>query len=170
MTFIADLWAGKEAISVMADLASLLDRGRMEDDPSLRETMLTLRVRASESADRLSREIQELARELGRLDVDLDRPEQNIANQLGYFLDLPRRIRLNRLTRQFHEIQSTVRGFSDDVEQLLLCANRRRDDLGTTTYAVRMRMASMSLANAPMREQLDTMIVLIEDIGRSLRD
>jgi hypothetical protein len=170
MTFVAGLWAGKEAISLVADLATLLELGKGEKDPTLRDTLLSLRSKAADSADQLSAQIQELAEELGGLGLNLDLPEQNVGNQLGYILDLPKRIKLMLLMRKFHGIQSSVRGFSGDVEQLLICARRRVDDLETRTYNIRMSMAEMSLNNTPLKQQLAAMIKTIEGIGESLRN
>lgn len=170
MTFIADLWAGKEAISLVADLAALLELGKGEKDQTLRDTLLGLRSKAAESADTLSTQMQELVRELGKLELNLDLPEQNVGNQLGYLIDLPKRIKLKLLMRKFHGVQSSVRAFSDDVEQLLICAKRRVDDLETRTYNVRIKMAQMSLNNVPLKTQLETMIKTIEGIGQSLKE
>ena len=169
MSFVADLWAGKEAISVLADLATLLKLAEEEEDPNLRDLLIGLRSRARTSADRLSQQINELSRELVSLNVNLDLPEQNVGNGLGYLLDLPKRLKLKRLTREFRDLQNNVAAFVDDVEQLLICANRRVDDLETRTYTVRTTLAAMSLRNAPVKEQLETMIKIIEDIGESLR-
>ena len=90
MSFVADLWAGKEAISVLADLATLLKLAEEEEDPNLRDLLIGLRSRARTSADRLSQQINELSRELVSLNVNLDLPEQNVGNGLGYLLDLPK--------------------------------------------------------------------------------
>lgn len=169
MSIVAGLWAGKEAISLVADLAALLEVAKGEKDQKLKDTLLSLRSKAADSADRLSKQIQELARELGDLGLNLDQPEQSVGNKLGYTVDLPKRLKLMLLLREFHGIQSSVRGFSGDVEQLLICANRRVDDLGTRTYPIRITMAKMSLDNIPLKQQLDTMIKIIEDIGQSLR-
>lgn len=169
MSFVADLWAGKEAISLLADLASLLALAEKEQDPKLRDVLLGLRSRARTSADRLSLEINELSRELVSLNVNLDLPEQNVGNGLRYILDLPKRIKIKRLTREFRDLQNSIAAFVDDVEQLLICGKRRVDDLETRTYKVRTELAEMSLRNAPVREQLATMIKIIEGIGESLR-
>lgn len=169
MTFVGELWAGKEAISLMADLATILELGKGEKDPTLRETLLSLRSKAADSADHLSAQMLKLVTELGSMGLNLDLPEQNVGNQLGYVIDLPKRIKLMLLMREFHAIQGSLRGFVSDVEQLLICAGRRVDDLETRTYKVRLSMAQMSLDNVPLKDQLQKMIHTIEAVGESLR-
>lgn len=171
MSIVATLWGTREAISLLADLSALLDAAKDDPDQTLRQTILDFRKVAIGTSDKLSQSLTGLVRELNDLGINLDIPEQDATNQLRGMFNLSKKMTFKRLTQDLHSLEEDIRAFADDVESLLLCAQRNREisETATTSYAVRTELNELALKNASVSEQMKTMSEIVERIGKHLR-
>jgi len=97
MSLVGTLSGTREAMSFLADLSALLQAAAEDPDQTVRRTILDFRKMALGTADRLSADVDGLARELRVLGIDVDLPEQKAGNQLRGLLNLPKQLKFKRL-------------------------------------------------------------------------
>ena len=151
LQFFSAIPALKECISLVAALAELAHYAQKDEEASIKEVLLKLRIDALRGARAIDRTIDELVQELGALNVDVNETFRQADTAIARW-HLLKKGKLGSITQSFGSILTTMKSFYSDVTSILTCSERY-EAVGSgldRAYEIRRQLDEISLDVAPI--------------------